>query len=541
MQDRFDRHVQRGFLRLGAGMSRFQASHALEEALRLVELPGEAEGRQYYFQHVSLMTIPAQATRRIWIDRLQRALLGLADNAVHGADPRAPAHAAVYFDHREQVLETLLRRLLRAGGSIPWFLEAVLDAMPLGRTAQPLLCVIEALQHPEVYPPVGAAIIWSSLGHDDSAILLDALPHERVRQWIDRVGFAAGAPLDAPRLPRVNATMRAALESAARRFGWLGPHTVWLAAQAEQVVATNSIAAPEAMRRARTRLRQWAQDRELAPGAQHVGSISARDLPPVDLLRATHTALNSPGRDEVAREGPGVPRSGRIVFDAPRDSTVPEASTGPASSASEVAGTSPLVHAGPTVSDGPEPSSASLLGEPTAAAGLFFLLYPLRRLGISQVVAAHSVLADGGLAAQVLRHLASCLGVKDSDPILQCLGAPTDGWLADDALAADSLVGPAGWATTPRMRSNGAVLVRAWSLAVRRWCWRNAGIAAREVVTRGGRVWLTRAELDVTLPHDAVDIRIRRSGLDLDPGWLPWLGPFGRVVRFHYRHPAQHG
>jgi len=24
---------------------------------------------------------------------------------------------------------------------------------------------------------------------------------------------------------------------------------------------------------------------------------------------------------------------------------------------------------------------------------------------------------------------------------------------------------------------------------------------------------------------------VRRLGLDLDPGWLPW---FGRVVRFHY-------
>jgi hypothetical protein len=26
------------------------------------------------------------------------------------------------------------------------------------------------------------------------------------------------------------------------------------------------------------------------------------------------------------------------------------------------------------------------------------------------------------------------------------------------------------------------------------------------------------------LPLDSVDTRIRRLGLDLDPGWLPWLG-----------------
>jgi hypothetical protein len=28
-----------------------------------------------------------------------------------------------------------------------------------------------------------------------------------------------------------------------------------------------------------------------------------------------------------------------------------------------------------------------------------------------------------------------------------------------------------------------------------------------------------------------VDLRIRWAGLDLDPGWLPWLG---RVVSFRY-------
>jgi hypothetical protein len=29
---------------------------------------------------------------------------------------------------------------------------------------------------------------------------------------------------------------------------------------------------------------------------------------------------------------------------------------------------------------------------------------------------------------------------------------------------------------------------------------------------------------------------VRRLGLDIDPGWLPW---FGRVVAFHYRQGPQ--
>ena len=31
--------------------------------------------------------------------------------------------------------------------------------------------------------------------------------------------------------------------------------------------------------------------------------------------------------------------------------------------------------------------------------------------------------------------------------------------------------------------------------------------------------------------HEHLDLDIRRAGLDIDPGWLPWLG---RVVRFRY-------
>lgn len=74
-------------------------------------------------------------------------------------------------------------------------------------------------------------------------------------------------------------------------------------------------------------------------------------------------------------------------------------------------------------------------------------------------------------------------------------------------------------------------LVRVWAVAVRRWCWRAAGITMRDIVTRNGRFSVNRTELDISLPLDTVDLRIRLMGLDLDPGWLPW---FGRVVRFHY-------
>ena len=61
----------------------------------------------------------------------------------------------------------------------------------------------------------------------------------------------------------------------------------------------------------------------------------------------------------------------------------------------------------------------------------------------------------------------------------------------------------------------------------------------REIVARPGVFSVNRTDLDVSLPLDEADIRIRRIGLDLDPGWLPW---FGRVVRFHYPYRREfHG
>jgi hypothetical protein len=52
-------------------------------------------------------------------------------------------------------------------------------------------------------------------------------------------------------------------------------------------------------------------------------------------------------------------------------------------------------------------------------------------------------------------------------------------------------------------------------------------------VRRPGAIVCTRTHVDVVLDVQHADVRLRRPGLDLDPGWLPWLG---RVVTYHYVH-----
>ena len=71
----------------------------------------------------------------------------------------------------------------------------------------------------------------------------------------------------------------------------------------------------------------------------------------------------------------------------------------------------------------------------------------------------------------------------------------------------------------------------AWLVIVRRWLRRFAGIGPATLVLRPARLALTPTHADVCAGLQGIDLRVRRAGLDIDPGWVPWLG---RVVAFHY-------
>jgi hypothetical protein len=151
-------------------------------------------------------------------------------------------------------------------------------------------------------------------------------------------------------------------------------------------------------------------------------------------------------------------------------------------------------------------------GEPTSGAGLYFLVNALRYLQVEQ---QHFSLA---FLARLFLRIAQHSGIEAGDPILL-------------------------WAEVTAEQSGPEPiddrLLRVWLLKVRRWCWRTGRISMRDIVRRPGYVTLTRTDLDVTLAIDSADVRIRRIGLDLDPGWVPW---FGRVVHFHYRYRGEiHG
>ncbi len=570
---RLDRHVRRSYLRIGEDASRHRIAYTLEEALRLASLPGEEEGRIYCFRRVTLSGVPAGAMRRIWVDRVQQTLGALAAQAVHGSSPQAGGADAIYFNNLEEALETLLRNTLRSRSNTlyspngvevtkpEWFSSSLLGVAEGASPSAHIAAIVDRLCPPSIAPGAAAALLFAALGGADPAILLSALPSATIREWVRAMEASKNAAEDA-RPMELPEQMKITLRRAAAQFGWKDPAVVWLATQAVVCLSPSAWSAGTAVKRARATLRRLEEEQRIAPpepipvprraATAHAlvfddEQQSGAELSPPSETSAVEPAPqnNEPSQQaETMRSSPHQPIAESFSPDS--FSAVQDASVGAAPRKVSFTGEEEEKEEEEAVCI---PATPPLLGETTQFAGLYFLLNALSRSGIAAALDACPALAEAGLATHIMKQLATIAGVPESDPILLCLH-PLQ---AEFTLTAEILAElpslpkawPDGFTISPSFGLgsglDSAYFLRVWVLAVRRWCWRNGRLTAREVVGRSGRVWLTRTDLDVTLPLAAADIRIRRIGLDIDPGWLPWLGEFGCVVRFHYQDREAEG
>jgi hypothetical protein len=168
-------------------------------------------------------------------------------------------------------------------------------------------------------------------------------------------------------------------------------------------------------------------------------------------------------------------------------------------------------------------------GDFTTCAGLFFLIPVLERLGFAEFLAAYPQLIECKFAAMLLRFIGARIGLRTLDPIALVIGECD---LAAPALLIWDLPRPAREIlATPAPRVRLDSLFASWLTAARRWCRRKARIGLASLVRRSGYVAASRTQLDVVFDLATVDLRVRRCALDVDPGWVPWLG---LVVRFQY-------
>lgn len=535
---RLDRHVRRSVLRVSEGVSRHRIAYSLEEALRLAILPGEDEGRIYCFRRVSLSGISAEANRRVWMEQVQRVLGVLAAQAVHAGDPSAGAANAVYFNNIEEALETLLRKAVLATGALrfaipEWFANSAIGVAPESSYAAQIPAIIERLRPPSMAPAAAASILFAALGNNDPVAMLTAIPIATIREWVRELeGQTSLATFAQPlQLP---SEVKIALHRAASHFGWKDPATVWLAAQAVLMLSPSALNSGTVVKRARATLRILEEEQLRKPQDRSAATLRDSAAPQLvfdDEDESTPRLLSL--RDGSAK--PAQPDELKLPRMRAREGEIPPSGFTPASEEMAAEFESSVIEF--TALPAAKPP---LLGESTQAAGLYFLLNVLRTLGIVRALEACPALAESDLTVHILRQLATEAGVAEDDSILLCLALPQPAFaLTEEILAslpAQPEVWPKEFTASRRTGLHSDCYLRVWTVATKRWLWRMGRLTLREVVNRNGRVWLTRTDLDVTFPLASADLRIRRIGLDIDPGWLPWFGECGRVVRFHYRN-----
>jgi hypothetical protein len=153
--------------------------------------------------------------------------------------------------------------------------------------------------------------------------------------------------------------------------------------------------------------------------------------------------------------------------------------------------------------------AAPLVEEVSRGAGVLLAIRALDRLGLGARLARDADAAASGFGRHLLRHIALRSRVPPDDALLALIAA------SDPAPDADAL--------------------RAWRVGLDRWLRRRVRLRLADLARRRGWLYLADATLQVRFPLDAADMRLRRLALDVDPGWVPWLG---LSVRYHYRDTA---
>lgn len=220
-------------------------------------------------------------------------------------------------------------------------------------------------------------------------------------------------------------------------------------------------------------------------------------------------------------------------------------------------------------------------------AGLVFVVQTLEWLGIRETLTSHPLLEFYQLPARILWYCVDQLEVSTDDPICEFLPRPEP----VPAEASFDFAAPSAWQNllwepasdekifvlrriqdSPGKRvmylDGNGLTIALWQnqipAAVRRWA--RQGVLRRQLAVsqvkdldliikaymsaigiflnqyahttlhrlavRPGYVATTRTHLDVTFDLARLDLGIRKAGLDIDPGWVSWLG---RVVYIHYQ------
>ena len=529
-----ERTVRRLRLRAPGEASVRRILPTLEDALRCASL-GDDGGRLIVVRKLALGRVTAGATSQALSRLIEEKAAAVSRQWVASGDPSGHAltdgddgaadHAGcVVFSGVLEARIQLAAQLLRGRRAEAWYWPLAVPefdaALPARRNLARIAFAIAHTPEGRVALPQWAAALVRGVGAARVAVCFDEDVADRL---LDLVGLApepghASAEGSARRA-------RMASDDAAGPMGMRADPSASDSTSASTSAAPSDSADGDDALVPRW-LRRLLEAAGSAPPATHGRQARSQapgtDLPPGSTDASTRWNQRLPAldrRDDGAASWNGsVDRSDRAL----RSTTSDESAT-MSIDARRGAPSSPLAQeAGETDhardERAPLRSDAWPWLQPTDCGGLLFLLPVLARLGVPQRSPDDE--AACRLVAAVLRLALQRSHARRDDPmwrLAQAHGIDT----ALDAHAGSNAEAEA------EVVSEATVMLA----HVRRWLHRAGRIGLVRLVRRSGHVCATATHVDLHFTLDQCDLRLRRLGLDLDPGWLPW---FGRVVAFHY-------
>jgi hypothetical protein len=550
------RFVRRLRLRADSERAIHRAALLLEDALRTASLPDQA-GRIVLVRRFALGRIDTQAAPQTLALMLERAIARMTAACVYVEDENAAQAAAVWFRDALDAHTKLALRLANGSPVDAWYWPLAVTAwrphstlpvalrrimfslatLPEAAVALPrwtaalasegyIAQIAAALRADDIVPLARAAHVRIPTPmHSRSPPVSDAMTQAWSPKQVAQFPLAAAAEPFDPLHTLLRALLRAADVQAGKASAWARPP---LSARTRSVT-TKDQAAPDTLAA------------DVAP------PIPRPRIATVSRERSEQLAAVSERTEQSTAALETAPRRGRDTIELDRG-------------------------------DGFFPPTSEQPRVDTRAGGLLFLVPVLQRLGFLEWLEAQPEWIGFDIARRMMAIVLSRLRIARDDPawslavwrspakrIAPRFVAPArwrEGLYTGEGELrfADSATGATLWDASGRLalgawkdacprslvraRHSAATATRtildvdraslvsnAWLVASRRWLRRFAGIGIASLVMRQGAIELSATHADAFFRLVDADMRVRRAGLDLDPGWVPW---YGRVISFHY-------
>ncbi len=221
----------------------------------------------------------------------------------------------------------------------------------------------------------------------------------------------------------------------------------------------------------------------------------------------------------------------------------------------------------------------------TECAGLSFVISLLEYIAIQEILTINPWLGELNFPARIIQAVVSRLNINSQDPVIQIVpkqpGLPEVGldhfispatwqsliywpgsnkniayrfpttannqscYITDRSKTILLYVGNAEQTDLPEWLNNTCIINQqgvyatphlvdleiTTQLLFGKYLRRYAQTGLKQLVHRVGHVAITKTHLDVLFDPGITDSQIRIAGLDINPGWVSWLG---KVVQFHY-------